>query len=100
MEASNQKTPSPDKKNSVQDSIPSDEEYEESLDDEIEVPDKNAVSEAIYQKYQNQLNKPLDSVIKQADEEEETEKPPAGFKFRIKNLDTGEELQIENEEME
>lgn len=64
------------------------------------MPDKNAVSQAIYEKYQNQHLKAVDSVIKEVPEEEEVEKVPAMTKFKIKNLDTGEEIEIENEEME
>lgn len=64
------------------------------------MPEKNAVSQAIYEKYQNQHLKAVDSVIREVDEEEEVDKAPKMMKFKIKNLDTGEEIEIENEEME
>lgn len=60
------------------------------------MPEKNAVSQAIYEKYQNQHLKAVDSVIREVDEEEEVDKAPKMMKFKIKNLDTGEEIEIEN----
>jgi hypothetical protein len=70
------------------------------LEDEIEVPSQNAVSEAIFQKYNPQQFNPIDpdnplgEVIKEEDEENEneTERNSEAFRFRIKNLDTGEEM--------
>jgi|JI6StandDraft_1071083.scaffolds.fasta_scaffold964990_2 hypothetical protein len=57
------------KSKTSEESVSLDEEYEESLDFEVEVPDKNPVSEAIYQKY-HQHKQPIDSVIKEVDEDD------------------------------
>ena len=41
------------------------------MEDEIEVPSKTPISEAIFQKYQNQFDNPMNEVIKEEDEENE-----------------------------
>jgi hypothetical protein len=63
------------------------------------VPSKTPLSEAIFNKYQHQQQL-ADPVIREEDEDELTESAVENLVFRIKNLDTGEEMEIENEEQE
>lgn len=63
------------------------------------MPSKTPLSEAIYNKYHHQQQL-ADPVIREEDEDELTESAVENLVFRIKNLDTGEEMEIENEEQE
>lgn len=54
-------------------SLDSDESYEESEEDELEIPKINPLSEAIFNKYQHNQQAMLDPVIREEDEDEITE---------------------------